>query len=212
MSVAAGPAGLSRQTRLIISAVLAVLLAASVAWLVWAARTDDGTETADDRSAAMLAARSYVQAASNFGPGDLDEQKLLTAYRERVRPLISTSYRETFEQEVDNVTPLAVQGFGTSTTVERVGVVAINADRATVLVGGETARSVKEKAEEPTGYTLQLSLVKVDDAWLVDQRPCQVAQDPTCEAASQPVPSQAPGETPSAPGQEQQKSKKRGQR
>ena len=189
-------AGLSRQVRLLVAAVLAVLLAASTAWLVMAVRSDDGAEASDEREAAILAARSYVQAASNFGPQDLDEQNTLTAYRDRVRPLISTSYRETFEEGVDNVTPLAVEGFGTSTTVDRAGVVSINDDRATVLIGGETARSIKDKTEQAVGYTLQISLVKNDGSWLVDRTPCQVAQDLACEATDQPQapPTDAPDE------------------
>src|SRR5690606_28932354 len=107
-----------------------------------------------EREAAKLAARSYVEAASNFGPDDLDEENLLTAYRARVTPLISTSYKAEFDAQVDNVTPLAVQGFATSTSVDRVGVVEISADRATVLVGGETSRSIQDKVEPAQGYTL----------------------------------------------------------
>lgn len=207
-------AGLTRQVRLLLAAVLAVLLAASTAWLVLELRSDDGAEVTDEREAAILAARSYVQAASNFGPEDLDEQNLLTAYRDRVRPLISTSYRDTFEEGVDNVTPLAVEGFGTSTTVDRAGVVSIDDDRATVLVGGETARSIKDKTEQPVGFTLQISLVKHDGSWLVDQTPCQVAQDLSCEATGQApaptTPTQAPPtDAPEEPAKKGNKGKKK---
>ncbi|WP_110206741.1 hypothetical protein [Nocardioides daejeonensis] len=184
----------SRVARSALAAVLTLLLVASFVWLILGLRSDDdsGEGGADDRAAAMLAARSYVEAASNFGPSDLDEQKLLTAYRDRVTPLISTSYREEFDKQVDNVTPLAVQGFATTTTVDRVGVVEISADRATVLVGGETARAIQNKTEQPQGYTLELTLVKVGGNWLIDQTPCNVAQNPECTTAPAPSATETP--------------------
>ena len=94
----------------------------------------------------------------------------------------------------------------------------ISPDRATVLVGGETARSVKDKSEEPQGYTLELSLVKVDGSWLVDRAPCNVVENPTCEASSGPAdgattapPSSTPDDKGSK-GPRQKKSTKQGER
>ncbi len=189
-------------------------LVASLFWLVHEVRDRDSADgvTVSDRDAAMIAARGYIEAASNFGPKDLDEQNLLTAYRDRVSPLVSTSYKEQFEQQLANVTPLAVQGFGTSTTVDRAGVVEISDDRAKVLVGGETARSLADKTEEPTGYTLEIWLVKSGGTWLVDRAPCNVAQDPECTAVTEaPAEVETPGDPSAAPSDEGSKRPKEGQ-
>lgn len=173
---------------------LAVLLLASVGFAVAAATGVVGDDDADApqtrRDAVMLAARQYVEAASNYGPSDLDEQNLLTGYRDRVRPLISSSYSPAFEQSVENLSPLVVQGFAVRTTVDRVAVESLGEDRAVVLVSGETARSVQDRTEQPQGYTLAVPLVLVDDAWLVDAGPTEVTAEQQGDA---PAGSDEPG-------------------
>ncbi len=200
----------SRALRGALSLVLALLLAASVGFAVAAAAgfvgDDEGDSVQSRRDSVMLAARQYVEAASNYGPSDLDEQNLLTAYRERVRPLVSTTYTPQFETSIENLSPLVVQGFAVRTTVDRAAVAELGDDRAVVLVSGETARSVQNRTEDSQGFTLEVTLVLVDDRWLVDSAPADVAA-----AVEQPSgPAGEPSATPSDSPSGQDKPRKQG--
>lgn len=176
----------------VLAVVLAALLAASVAWLVVAVRdsSDDAESPQQARDAVMVAARAYTLAASNYSPDDLDEQKQLTGYRERVAPLITAAYKPALDQWLERYTDLVVQGLRVESVVDRVGVEELDDDSASVLVGGSAVSSLNDQVLEDTGFTKRLRLVLVGGRWLVND-------DPEDLAGTTAVPGESPSATPS---------------
>lgn len=160
----------SGLVRLILAGVLAVALVASIAWL---AVGISGRESAEDsrqgaRDAVMLRAREYVKEAWNYGKADLDDNKKLTGYSERVKPLITTSFGTEFEKTLPVLEQLVdKQGFARTTTVDHLGVERLDDDSATVIVNGQITESQQGKQLQPTPYFWRLDLDQVDGTWRV---------------------------------------------
>ncbi|WP_067435033.1 hypothetical protein [Nocardioides jensenii] len=163
----------SSRLRLVVACLLVVALVASLVWLVMGVRdrTDDGPDVQADRDKVMLKTREYMLAAFNFGAGDLDAQKHLTAYRDRVTPLITTQFEADFEQATGAVEQAVAQGQSSSkATVDHTAVESLDEDTATVIVGGElTIRLGTKKQPAPQPYAWSITLKKVDGTWLVDK-------------------------------------------
>ncbi|QIX28053.1 hypothetical protein ncot_16730 [Nocardioides sp. JQ2195] len=161
----------SPRVRRAIAVLLALALVASLVWLVLAFREHravDDNPAQENRDAVMLKAREYMLAGWNFGAGDLDENKSLTAYRSRVEPLITTSFKADFDKASELLEKaVASQGYSRRVTVDRVAVESLEEDSAVVIVGGESTESVK-KQEQTGPYAWNITLKKVDDTWLVD--------------------------------------------
>lgn len=160
----------SPRVRQVIAVLLAVALVASLVLLVLALRENRaGDDKAQEsRDAVMLKAREYMLAGWNFGPGDLDGNKKLTAYRSRVEPLITTSFKTDFDKASELLEKaVAGQGYSRKVTVDRVAVETLESDSAVVIVGGESTETVKK--EQQTGpYAWTITVKKVDGSWLVD--------------------------------------------
>lgn len=156
--------------RTAVAAVLALALVASLAWLVLElTRGDDENPAQERRETVMLKAREYMLAAWNFGAADLDDKKKLTTYRDRVEPLITTSFKTDFEKTLELLEPaVAQQGYSRTATVERVAVESLEDDTATVIVGGETNETVAKK-KQSSPYAWSVTLQHVDGTWLVDE-------------------------------------------
>lgn len=174
----------------VLAAVLALLVAAALAWLVVAVVSDDdeGPDLQTQREVVMAAASAYTLAASNYSPEDLDDAQQLTAYRDRVAPLITAAYTPALDQWLTSYTPLVVQGLSVETTVDRLGVEEMDGDSASVLVGGSSSSRLGEQVVEEAGFSKRLTLVKVDDKWLVNADP----EDLTGSAEPAPAPSEQP--------------------
>ncbi|MBD8870734.1 hypothetical protein [Nocardioides donggukensis] len=170
-----GPGGTDARRaplRAVLTIVLALALVAGLVWLAVgiAARAGDpaASQRQQDRDAVMLRAREYVAAAWNYGTSDLDDDQVLTSYRERVTPLITTTFRTEFEKSAPVLDQLvAEQGFARQTTVDHLGVESIDADSAQVIVNGEITESQEENSVRPTPFFWLLDLEKVDGTWLV---------------------------------------------
>ncbi|KRF16740.1 hypothetical protein ASG90_10870 [Nocardioides sp. Soil797] len=160
----------SPRTRQAVSVVLAVALVAALVLLVLAflehRSNDDEAQKA--RDTVMLKAREYMVAGWNFGAGDLDGNKKLTAYRSRVEPLITTSFKTDFDKASELLEKaVAGQGYSRKVTVDRVAVETLESDSAVVIVGGESTETVK-KEQQSGPYAWTITLKKVDGSWLVD--------------------------------------------
>lgn len=174
-----GPATGMRSPLLtrVLAGVLSLLLVGSVVWLVFAVREsrDDSDSPQQARDAVMVAARAYTLAASNYSPDDLDDQKELSAYRDRVAPLITAAYKPALDGWLKRYTELVAQGLRVETVVDRVGVEELDSDSASVLVGGSSTSSLGDQLLEDSGFTKRLRLVKVGGRWLVNDDPEDLA-------------------------------------
>lgn len=162
----------SPRLRLVVAGLLALALVASLVWLAVGLRDreSDQPSAQDDRDKVMLKAREYMLAAFNFDAGDLDANKKLTAYRDRVTPLITTRFKTDFDKATTAVEPAVAQGQSASkATVDRTAVESLSDDTAKVIVGGElTIRLGGGKQPDAVPYAWSISLKNVDGTWLVD--------------------------------------------
>ena len=136
---------------------------------------DPPRDSTKDREQVLAAGRTFVERFNSYGPAQLDEQKKLPDY-EAVGQLMTATFRKVF---VENV-PLAEQTVA-ETGIDRVGEVlgigisAIDDDSATVLVGATVTSSYpspddpKERIDlAPQRFRYEVTLVKLDGTWLVD--------------------------------------------
>ncbi|MDT0200759.1 hypothetical protein [Nocardioides sp. AE5] len=161
----------ARTLRAVLLGVLVVALLASVAWLVIEVRDRVGEENSaqSERDAVMLRAREWMVEAWNYGPDDLGDDGTLSAYADRVYPLISTSFRADFDNTLALLEAnMAESEISMAATVDRVGVESIDADRATVIIGGQLTPTVAGASQGASGYLWRADLVKVNGQWRVD--------------------------------------------
>lgn len=156
--------------RLLLALAVVLALVGSLAWLavgLVGATSDD--EPTPERDAVLLRAREYVNQAWNYGADDLDGDGKLTAYRERVTPLITTNFNTEFEKTVPVLDQLvAEEGFARTTKVEHLGVESIDADSAVVIVSGQITETQGKETHSPTPFIWRLDLAKVEGTWRVD--------------------------------------------
>lgn len=165
------PAPSDSRLRLILAGALVVALVASVVWLVVGLTSRGGDAEGsrqDARDAVMLRSREYVKEAWNYGRADLDDQDTLSGYRDRVLPLITTSFATDFEKTLPLVEQLIAQeGFARTTTVDHLGVESLDPDSAVVIVNGQISETQGERQLQPTPYFWKLDLDKVEGTWRV---------------------------------------------
>ena len=167
------PAG-SPRFRLVLAGVLALLLVASVAWLALVVTGRDAGAAADhgsDRETVMVRAKEWMTAFGSYSPQDLDDKNVLTAYRERVEPLVATGFTcggVTFEEYASALDrQVAAQKFTMTTSVERTGVESLDDDSAVVVLSGQVAGGRDGKVVEPRDFQMLVDLQKIDGSWQV---------------------------------------------
>jgi hypothetical protein len=169
----AGPAG-SPRFRLVLAGVLALALVASIAWLVVAATGREGGAgdvRGRDREAVMVRAQEWMTAFGSYSPEDLDDKQVLTAYRERVEPLVATGFTcggvgfEEYASALDR--QVAAQKFTMTTTVERSGVESLDDDSSVVILSGQVSGGRDGKAVQPRDFQMLVDLQKIDGSWQV---------------------------------------------
>jgi Mce-associated membrane protein len=170
--------------RVVLLAVLAVALVASVAVGIGLGRSRDvwpfASASADhtlqaDREAAMAQTQQFVLRVNTYGPSMLDSQGPMPSYRARVKAVITPKFAVSFDQGV-TVAEQSVKNYHLQRTcaVYSTGTEVIDSDSATVLVAGSISQSVLNKkgkrvsAGEPAPFRLRVTLDKVDGTWLVD--------------------------------------------
>lgn len=194
--------------RLLVLVLLALSLVAASAWLIVVAldRTDSESgpvrlsskqSTADQqvREDVMNATRQFVLRTGTYGPEDLDKDGKLTAYRERVAEVITTSFATEFEKAVTVPEQLVAQfAQKRKADVYAVGVVAFDSDSATALVAGALTDTFgKAQPDEPRQFRWEVELVKIDGTWLIDNyTPVGGGTDPATEPTGPSEPSGAP--------------------
>ena len=149
---------------------LAALLVASgsLIWLV-AHRTGSGADTSAEREQVMSLSDQFVLRMGTYGPDLLDDQGQMPDYRSGVKELITAKFATSFDTQVGAAEGLVKQtGVTRKADVYATGVSSLDDDSADVLVAGAFTDSYKNKPGEPLAVRMQVSLVKVDGKWLVD--------------------------------------------
>jgi hypothetical protein len=166
----------SPRFRLALAGLLALALVGSLVWLglVLVGRADGDTASHQgDRKTVVLRAKEWMGAFGRFDRKDLDDDKVATAYRERVEPLVATGfscYGLDLDQTVATTSQLVAQNkVQTATTVDRAGVESIDDDSATVIISGIRQSSVASQAAQERPYQMLVDLQRIDGSWVVSQ-------------------------------------------
>lgn len=152
-----------RRLRLIMVAVLALLLVVAVALGVWGfTRLDDAESELDARADAVSVAEQFTVSVNNYDSESVDE------YKSSVSELLSTKFRAEFDSAMEDIVAQVQEAQMESTgEVLASGVATIDDDSARVLVVSDaTVATVFD--ERQRHFRWEVSLVKVDGEWLVD--------------------------------------------
>jgi hypothetical protein len=154
--------------------VLVVALLVSGGVLVWllADRRGEADELQAERERVMAQTEQFMLRMGTFGP-DLLEGQQMPEYRDRVLEVITPKFATSFEKEAATAEQLVAQaGVSREADVFATGVSVIDADSATALVAGSFTDSFTQGEEtstqEPVPFRIEVTLVKTDDEWLVD--------------------------------------------
>lgn len=184
MALPPAPAGarLTPRVRVAIAAVLALVVTACVALLIWMsvagrAAADGGLNLPDEREQVMSVTDQFVKRLGTYSPDMLDESGQMAAYREQVREVITPKFAADFDKEVATAEQLVAQGGITrSADVFATAVSSIDDDSARVLVAGAftdryeqgTGEKARTIDQEPLPFRFTVDLVKIEGEWLVD--------------------------------------------
>ena len=132
-------------------------------------RTEERVAAAENRAEVVEAAEQFTEVWNTFRPSDAE------TYVERVSPLLSTKFRTEFENAAEDVVAGITQGrllskgivLEDGDGVPLIGVASMDADSAEVLVVAD-ARRIANRQRVLRHWRWQVSLVKVDGQWLVD--------------------------------------------
>ncbi len=161
-TIAAQPAG-SSVLRMAMAAVLVLLLVVAVAIGFWKFNQLRSTEQAlDSRADVVRVAEQFTVAVNNYDANSVDQ------YQSRVSDMLSTKFRGEFQQAMQNIVAQVKQAkMQSQGKVLSAGVATIDNDSARVLVVSDaTVKTVFDQRERH--FRWEISLVKVDGKWLVD--------------------------------------------
>lgn len=172
----AGAGSRSSAFRVVLLGVLVVALLASCGTLVWllAGRRGAADDEQRAREAVMAQAQQFMLRVNTYGPDLLDSNGEMPKYRALVTEIITPKFKTSFEGGVTAAEQtVAKAGVGRTSQVFAVGVSSIDADTATALVAGSFINSYprgkdKRVADDPSPFRVEVTLVKTDGKWLVD--------------------------------------------
>lgn len=167
--------GSTTTTSRTLATVLAVLCVAALVAAVWVTlwlrgETTESDQRTDDQVALRQAAERFTETWNTFEAGEAQ------AYLDTVAPLLSTKFRAEFEEAGANVVTGIEQQQLSSTgkvladedEVPLIGIASLDDDSAQVLVVSD-ARRVSSGQRVVRYWRWQISFVKTDGEWLVDE-------------------------------------------
>ena len=130
----------------------------------------DQAQVQVDREAVMAQTEQFVLRFGTYGPDLLDSQGGMPEYRERVKDVITPKFGVSFDKQAGTAEQLVAQAdIARSADVFATGVSVIDSDSATALVAGTFTDSYPKQGQlEPTPFRFEVTLVKVQGEWLVD--------------------------------------------
>jgi Mce-associated membrane protein len=165
--------------RRVLLVVLCAALLASLATAIWlaAGRRGEAEDVQAQREQVMAQTRQFLLRMGTYGPDLLDDEGGMPDYRERVRAVITPKFAASFDEQAGTAEQLVARaGVSREAEVFSTGVSDLDPDSATALVAGTFTDSYpvdgkadgKSEPQEPVPYRIEVSLVKVDGEWLVD--------------------------------------------
>ena len=162
-STSSQPAEGTGRLRTAMAAVLVLLLVAAVAAGVWGfTRLRSAESELDARADVVRVAEQFTVAVNNYDSASVDN------YKSTVGDLLSTKFRAEFEKAMEDIVAQVQQAkMDSEGKVLASGVATIDDDSARVLVVSDaTVKTVFDQRERH--FRWEISLVKVDGKWLVD--------------------------------------------
>ena len=168
--------------RLLLLAFLVLVLLAGAGTSTWLVSTrgadavgieGGASETQVERDAVMSQTRQFMLRMGTYGPDQLQDGQL-TEYRELVTEVITPKFEASFEESVATAEQLVAQaGVSREAEVFSTGVVTLDSDSATTLVAGTftdtyRTRQGAEQEQRPVPFRIEVTLVRTDGEWLVD--------------------------------------------
>ena len=202
----------SHRLRLTLLVVLLVLLLASTAAVAYLAATrpvpalgieGSQAELQNERESVMAQAEQFMLRVNTYGP-EMLEGDTMPEYRKLVEEVITPKFAADFEKNV----PAAEQtvkeaGVARTCQVFSTGVSAIDSDSATALVAGSFTNSYPKSPDsdervetDPAPFRVQVTLVKIDGTWLVDDFTPLTGDAPSEAPTDGPSPAPTDGATP----------------
>lgn len=176
---------------------------------------DPPDDVTKDREKVLAAAKTFVERFNTYGPELVEEDCRMPEY-EAVGDLMTAKFRKVFAQNVVLAEQTVAQtGIDRVAKVYGLGISAIDADSATVLLGVEvtmtypSAEDPEERLQlEPQRFRYEASLVLLDGRWVVDDlddvddglsslATASTEQDLGARGCQAATPSETPSETPS---------------
>lgn len=155
--------GGSGRLRTAMAAVLVLLLLAAVAAGVWGySRWQSAEADLEARADVARAAETFVVQFNTYDTESIDD------YAESMNELLSTSARTAFESQIEDITTLINEtGLESEGEVLASAVAALDDDSARVLVVAD-AEATSQAGPVQRHFRWEVSMVKVDGEWLVD--------------------------------------------
>jgi len=164
--------------RRVLLAGLAVVLVAALGVGLWLLASRQPWQSQADpeqaqREQVMAQTRQFMLRMGTYGPDLLDESGAMPDYRVLVREVITPKFAASFDDQAGTAEQLVAQAdVARQSAVFATGVSDLDPDSATALVAGTFTDSYVVKGErtpqEPVPYRIEVSLVKIDGTWLVD--------------------------------------------
>ena len=164
--------------RRVLLAGLAVVLVAALGAGLWLLASRQPWQSQADpeqaqREQVMAQTRQFMLRMGTYGPDLLDESGAMPDYRTLVREVITPKFAASFDDQAGTAEQLVAQAdVARESAVFATGVSDLDPDSATALVAGTFTDSYVVKGErtpqEPVPYRIEVSLVKIDGTWLVD--------------------------------------------
>lgn len=157
---------------------LALVLVTSLGAALWMLASRQPWQSSADpeqaqREQVMAQTRQFMLRMGTYGPDLLDESGAMPEYRSLVHQVITPKFAASFDDQAGTAEQLVAQAdVARESAVFATGVSDLDPDSATALVAGTFTDSYVVKGErtpqEPVPYRIEVSLVKIDGAWLVD--------------------------------------------
>jgi Mce-associated membrane protein len=162
-SASGGSPVLSRRLRHIMAGVLAgLLVVAGVAVAVFLVRLGDAGADIDTRSDVARVAERFAVEVNNYDAGSVDD------YQSTVGDMLSAKFRGEFEKAMQDIVSSVKQTqMKSDGEVLASGVASLDDDSARVLVVAD-AEVDTTAGKRVRHFRWEVSLVKVDGSWLVD--------------------------------------------
>ena len=165
----------SQSFRLVLAAVLLVvtLAAAATAATLFATRGAESGDTQAGREDVMAQTEQFILRSFTYGPDLLAEDNTMPDYRDQVAEVITPKFRAEFDESAGAAEQLVAQaGVARVPDVFATGVSSLDADSARTLIAGSFTDTYtvegKTVPQEPIPFRVEVTLVKIDGTWLVD--------------------------------------------